>query len=196
MVRTKAKAGLQPSFYVQETDLNCLQRNWPAYTTAQKVQTHGEMHCENHFKAFRTLVFTSTQDSEPPDKTTKDKKKKYHKNRRDSRDSATPANGVNTAEVGDKKRKRKKDKSEVTYFNYKKKKYYANKCQECRKSNNLCQSWWLLLQWLVLEKKPWNAFHAFTTRSSSRKTWTRLRFRLWSIQKVRSMLFIQHLPSN
>ena len=38
-VKAKAKAGLRPSFYVQKTDLSCLQGNRPAYITTNKVQT-------------------------------------------------------------------------------------------------------------------------------------------------------------
>ena len=36
-VRAETKAGLHPSFYMRETDLNCLRRNQSAYNTAHKV---------------------------------------------------------------------------------------------------------------------------------------------------------------
>ena len=36
-VKTKAKAGLRPSFYVQKTDQNYFRGNWPANTTAHKI---------------------------------------------------------------------------------------------------------------------------------------------------------------
>ena len=36
-VRAEAKAGLRPSSYVQETDIQVLQENQPAYTTTHKV---------------------------------------------------------------------------------------------------------------------------------------------------------------
>ena len=38
-VRAEAKAGLCPSLYVRETNLNCLQGNRPAHTNANKVQS-------------------------------------------------------------------------------------------------------------------------------------------------------------
>ena len=38
-IKAKAKIGLQPSYYFWETDLNCLQKNWPAHTTTHKIQT-------------------------------------------------------------------------------------------------------------------------------------------------------------
>ena len=37
-VRAEAKAGLRPSSYMQETDIQILQRSWPAYITVYKVQ--------------------------------------------------------------------------------------------------------------------------------------------------------------
>ena len=39
VVRDKAKAGLQPSFYVRETNIQVLRGSWPAHITAHKVQT-------------------------------------------------------------------------------------------------------------------------------------------------------------
>ena len=48
MVRAKAKAGLQPSSYMQETDQQVLQRSWPAHTTAHKVQTKEAV--KNHYE--------------------------------------------------------------------------------------------------------------------------------------------------
>ena len=77
---------------------------------------------------------TPAQDSEPSDKTRKDKKKR-HQDRRGSRepkDSSSPASGVNRAEVGEggQRRKNKKDLSGVTYYNCNKKGHYSNKCPE------------------------------------------------------------------
>ena len=36
-IRAKAKAGLQPSFYLREADLQVLRGSWPTHTTAHKV---------------------------------------------------------------------------------------------------------------------------------------------------------------
>ena len=36
-VGAKAKAGLQPNFYVQKTNQQIPQENWPAHITAHKV---------------------------------------------------------------------------------------------------------------------------------------------------------------
>ena len=75
VVRVKAKAGLWPSSYMWETDLQVLQRSWPTHTTTHKVQAQGAMTCGDKS---RTKVFASTpaQNSEPSDKSKKDKKKK------------------------------------------------------------------------------------------------------------------------
>ena len=130
-VRAEAKAGLRPSSYVRETNQQVSQGNRPAYTTAHKVQTQGAMndHCGDESKAKASMP-TFTQNSEPSDKSRKDKKKKQHKAKRDS----IPATGVNKAEVGD--HRAKKDISESSYYNYNKKGYYSNKCPEPRKSKN------------------------------------------------------------
>ena len=76
-MRVEAKAGLQPSFYVQETDQQVPRGNQPAHTTAHKVQTQGAIkdHCGDKSKA-KAFVPTSTQDFESSDKAKKDKKKK------------------------------------------------------------------------------------------------------------------------
>ena len=130
-VRAKAKAGLRPSSYVQETDQQVSRGNQPAHTTAHKVQTQGVIkdHRGDESKA-RASVLTSTQNSEPSDKARKDKKKKQHKAKRDS----TPATGVNKAKVGD--HRAKKDISEILCYNCNKKGHYSNKCPKPRKSKN------------------------------------------------------------
>ena len=127
-IRARAKPGLQPSSYIRETDLNYLQENWPAHTTAHKVQTQKAMDCGNNFKASRTPVSTFNQDSKPFNKLMKDKKKKQHINRKDFRDFAILDTRVNIAKIGNKKRKRKKNENKVTCFNCNKKRHYANKC--------------------------------------------------------------------
>ena len=143
-VRAKAKASLRPSSYVRETDQNCLQGNWPAHTTAHKVQTQGvrKNHHGNDSKASKGSASipasASNQDSEPSDKAKKDKKKNW-RGKRDSRepkDSTTPVSGVNTAKVGGgkQKRKNKKDISGVTCYNCNKKGHFLNKCLESPKN--------------------------------------------------------------
>ena len=137
-MRAKAKAGLRPGSYVQETDLSCLRGNQPAHITAHKVPTQGagKDHCGDDSKASKCSASTpasaSTQDSEPSDKAKKDKKKNYYqgkRNSKDPKDSTTPASGVNAAEVGGKvKRKNKNNVSEITCFNCNKKGHYLNKC--------------------------------------------------------------------
>ena len=131
-MRSEAKAGLQPSFYVRKTDSQVLQGNQLAHITAHKVQTQGEMkdYCEVKSKA-KASVPTSTQDSQPSDKARKDKKKKQHKAKRDF----TPANGVNKMEVSDHGKK-KKDVSEITFYNCNRKGHYLNKCPKPQKSKN------------------------------------------------------------
>ena len=131
-VKVEAKAGLQPSFYMRETDLQVLRRSQSAHTTAHKVQTQGVVNCGDKSKV-KSPASTPAQDFEPSNKARKDKKKKYYRDKRDSRefkDSTTLAFGVNAAKVGGKKKKNKKDVSEVKYFNCNKKKHYVNKCPE------------------------------------------------------------------
>ena len=134
-VKTEAKAGLQPSFYVRKTDIQVLQRSQPAYTTAHKVQTQKASHRDDS-KAFKASTFT--QESKPFDKARKVKKKRHHRDKRDSRKPRdTPVSRVNAAEVGDKKRKRKKkDLKEVTCYNSNKLGHYADQCLKSRKSKN------------------------------------------------------------
>ena len=160
-VTTKTKAGLQPSFYLQETDIQVLQRSRPAHITTYKVQTQGVM---NHRHKSRgkgstyTPASASTQDPEPSDKAKKIKKKKQHRDKMDSRESRdTSVSRVNATEIGDKKRKRKnKDPREVIYYNYNKLGYYADQCPEPWEPKNLYWSWRSPRQWLVLEKRLWN----------------------------------------
>ena len=61
-VRVEAKAGLRPCSYMRETDLSYLQGNWPAHTTAHKVQTQGAIkdHCGNDSKASKGSASTPT----------------------------------------------------------------------------------------------------------------------------------------
>ena len=46
-VKAKAKAGLRPSFYVQEANLQVLQGSRPTHTTIHKVQTQGAVTCKD-----------------------------------------------------------------------------------------------------------------------------------------------------
>ena len=83
-MRAKAKAGLQLSFYVRETNQQVPWENWPAHTTAYKVQTPRAVKDNRGDKSkAKASVPTSTQDSEPSDKAGKNKKKKQHKAKRD-----------------------------------------------------------------------------------------------------------------
>ena len=138
-VRANAKAGLQSSSYMRETDLNYLRGSWPAYTTTYKVETQGAVNCGDKSWAKNPVsapMSTSTQDSEPSNKARKDKKKKQHEDKKNSkkpRDSSTLATKVNKTEISSK---RKKDISEITYYNCNKKGHYATKCPELQKSKN------------------------------------------------------------
>ena len=140
-VRAEAKAGLRPSSYVREADLQVLRGSRPTHT-AHKVQTQGAVTRGDESKT-KAPASTPAQDSEPSNKSRKDKKKKHYREKKDSRepreDSTTPASGVNTAEVGEggkSSRKNKKDPSEVTCYNCNKKRHFADKCREPRKSKN------------------------------------------------------------
>ena len=117
-IKTKAKVGIQPSFYIWETNQQVPRGNWLVHTIAYKVQTHGAIkdYCKNNSKA-KAFILTSIKDSKPFDKARKDKKKKQHKAKQD----LTLAPEVNKAEVGDHK-KWKKDVSEIIYYNCRKKK--------------------------------------------------------------------------
>ena len=132
-VRAEAKAGLRPSFYVREADLQVLRGSQPTHTTAHKVKTTGAVTCGDESKT-KAPASTPTQDSEPSDKARKDKKKKHQDKRgsKEPKDSSTPASGVNKAEVGRgrQRRKNKKDLSGVTCYNCNKKRYYSNRYPE------------------------------------------------------------------
>ena len=134
VVRVKAKTGLQPSWYLQETDLQVLRGIRPAHTSAQKVQTQGAITCRNKSRT-KVLASTPAQDFEPSDKSRKSKKKKKHRDKKNSKelkeDSTIPASGVNAAKVnrsGKSSRKNKKDLSGVMCYNFNKKRYFADKC--------------------------------------------------------------------
>ena len=134
-VRAEAKAGLQPSFYVQEADLQVLQGSRPTHSTAHKVQTQGAVTRGNESKT--KALLSAPTNPKPSDKARKDKKKKQHRDKRDSRESRdTPAFGVNVAEVGDKKKRKMKDSSKVTCYNCNKLGQYGDVCQEPRKPKN------------------------------------------------------------
>ena len=139
-VRAEAKAGLRPSSYVREADLQVLRGSRPTHTTAHKVQTQGagKDHRGDDSKASKGSASApapaSTQESEPSDKAKKDKKKNWRGKRgsKEPKDSTTPASGVNAHEVGGggQRRKNKKDISGVTYYNCNKKGHFSNKCPE------------------------------------------------------------------
>ena len=138
VMRAKAKAGLQPSSYGRETDIQVLQGSQPAHITTHKVQMQGARRGDD-FKTFKALV--STQESEPSDKARKNKKKRDNRDRRDSKkpkDSSTLAFGVNMAEVsrGGKRKRNKKDLSGITCYNYNKKEHFINKYPKPQRPKN------------------------------------------------------------
>ena len=63
-VRAKAKVGLQPSFYMRETDQNYPHGKGPAYTATHKVKTQGLLNCEDDSKTFKASISASTPDCE------------------------------------------------------------------------------------------------------------------------------------
>ena len=78
-VRAEAKAGLRPSSYVRETDIQVLQENRPAHTTAHKFQTQEAMNCGDESRGkgpASTPALTPTNAEPSANKARKDKKKK------------------------------------------------------------------------------------------------------------------------
>ena len=130
-VRAEIKAGLQPSFYIWETDQQVFQGSWPAYTIVYKVQTQEAMkdHHKDKSNAKGSVPF-STKDSKPSDKVRKNKKRKQY---RDRRDFTNPTTRVNKAEVSGRK---KKNISKITCYNCNKKRHFATKCLKSWKSKN------------------------------------------------------------
>ena len=77
LVRPKAKVGPQSSFCIQEIDQQVFWESRPAHTTAYKIQSQKAIKDDRKDRSrAKTSVSISTQDSEPYDKTKKDKKKK------------------------------------------------------------------------------------------------------------------------
>ena len=81
-LRAKAKAGLRPSSYIQETDHQVPRGNQLAHTTAHKVQTQRAIkdHCGNDSKAkvstsIQEVITQRTNDAEGSEKARKEKKK-------------------------------------------------------------------------------------------------------------------------
>ena len=140
-VRAKAKAGLRPGSYIQETDIQVLRRSRPAHATAHRVQTQGAMNCEDESRGkspASTLASASTQDSESSNKARKDKKKKQHMGKKEFMESRDiPASRVNVTEVGDKtRRKKRKNPKEVMYYNCNKLGHYVDQSPESRTPKN------------------------------------------------------------
>ena len=75
-VRAEAKAGLRPSSYVRETDIQVLRGNWPSHITAHKVQTQGAVSHEDRGKVPASTPASASTDFESSGKARKDKKKK------------------------------------------------------------------------------------------------------------------------
>ena len=119
-VRAEAKAGLWPSSYIRETDIQVLQGNRPAHTTMHKIQTQGAMsHGDKpRGKGPASTPASTSTDPESLNKARKDKKKKQYRDKKESWD--TLVSEINAAEVGDKKKRKRKDPREVTC-------YYCNK---------------------------------------------------------------------
>lgn len=113
VVKAKAKAGMQPGLYIQETDLNCPQKNQLGHTMAHKIQTQGfsKDHTlkNNRLKKPKAFAFGSKQ-PESSKKAWKKKKKKWRKKKGNKKDFINPATAVNATDVGEKKKKKKKDK--------------------------------------------------------------------------------------
>ena len=74
-VRAEAKAGLRPSSYVREADIQVLRGNRPAHTTAHKVQTQGAVSREERGKGPASTPASASTDPEPSDKLERTKKR-------------------------------------------------------------------------------------------------------------------------
>ena len=137
-VRAEAKAGLQPSSYIRETDIQVLRGNRPAHTIVHKVWTQEAVSREARGKDPTSTLTSASNDLAPSDKARKNKKKKQYRDKRDSRESRdTSASVIIVTKVGEKKRRRKrKDLSDVTCYNCNKLGHYADKCPLPRKSKN------------------------------------------------------------
>lgn len=126
-VKTKTKVGMQPSLYIQETNLNCPWENQSAYATAHKVQTKGfskDSHKDNQTgepKGFNSQHSNNAEES----KKEKDKKKRWQQ-KKDSNTSAIGVNAEPTRNGGTLMKQKqgfgfKKDLSEIICYNYDKK---------------------------------------------------------------------------
>ena len=73
-VRVEAKAGLWPSSYMWETDIQVFWRSQSAHITVHKIQTQEAINCRKDSKASKAP--TSTPESEFSNKARKNKKKK------------------------------------------------------------------------------------------------------------------------
>lgn len=142
-VKADAKAGLQPSSYVRKTDHHCFRRNWPAYTTAYKVQIQGSSMKESRAEKLKEKASAPrSKQPETSEKARKEKKKKAQKDKQD-RKNFTPASGVNATDTSGGKTQKQKDISQITCYKCDKKGNFTTKCPKPGKdsSKNQCRSW-------------------------------------------------------